>query len=1055
MEDGNGKISEFSYTLCTRIIHDVVFENSRKHKSTTIQEIYDNFEGHFRRVDIKGNKMFPGDDYSTRCDKIYQESFKEAIWRLKQILKEKKQTRYLIISDYPQTLMYEDSKGSTPTIFEGYKAVDNKMTPTVLECAFIIDDILSTGRHITNDEIYDELNRVFLMVDTSSSDYPKECHDFYKDISKQALLRIRKELREKGFDDKKILPPQQPTPNHKKKYIYGYVAEIGFSAFKSSGPINVNPLEVKFEAFVNSLYLQDKADSNEDEISTKRVELSLCRLYEILERVDLTSSGTGSIEEDFKKSLNKIESLIQCKSEDYIIECDKEFKLLFSKYKKHITPRDYAGLLVLYADFVYESGLSKEFKDCIELKDGWYNTIANSLETAISAISTTEYTELYINYALKYARFVTKYNRVELYDKVESLYSEIFIRLQNNNTYLMAYALRSYAMLCYFRKNIDLSIETLERAQNICRGQICDSTDYTSADVDYLNEYIFATKELADICFDYLNGERRDINRSIKEYKDIVKHYSWIVEDNPLLGFDFIHLVYYRLAVLYRELNDYKEVENMHEKCTLLSLSYAIKDNEEKYIDKFKSDIIDWAATLRKVIGSTLKESYIYALEQYMQLDIRNCSATSNSNCGVQPKSYFSDLKSEVEAFQRIQRYRANQDSVENKICLAEELEDIGDLHYFIIHNDAYEIIEKEYWEAFDIYQTINEDHRHTFTMLNLLGKLSKSFVTQNKMSEAGKMHGMLYNLLCKYIIVEDEEIEPYAIDIAHLMTDYASFLERNNEIDKSISAYEHALMFCERISAQEQDTIELLMPDSSLPVTVLPSKAIKCDILKNIAKIYERTAQIEKADVAYRKSIDFLLREEKNNPGAYVVYIILQLEDFADMLKVYRSYNDADSMINHYLELIDSAQESYSILISKLPEFNWINKAKQSVECTREIAKNKDPLEWNPLLAEDLERLAELQCIYKEYTDAVDSYIEIIDIYSKIEKDWPGSYCTELANTYSEIAPVYNKLGLINEAIQSYDKAITLYKKLAQLDPTVNKDISRCLKAQAKLYEL
>ena len=137
------------------------------------------------------------------------------------------------------------------------------------------------------------------------------------------------------------------------------------------------------------------------------------------------------------------------------------------------------------------------------------------------------------------------------------------------------------------------------------------------------------------------------------------------------------------------------------------------------------------------------------------------------------------------------------------------------------------------------------------------------------------------------------------------------------------------------------------------------------------------------------------------------------------------------------------------------MPEFNWINKAKQSVECTREIAKNKDPLEWNPLLAEDLERLAELQCIYKEYTDAVDSYIEIIDIYSKIEKDWPGSYCTELANTYSEIAPVYNKLGLINEAIQSYDKAITLYKKLAQLDPTVNKDISRCLKAQAKLYEL
>ena len=80
MKGGNGGTRKFSYTLCTRIIHDVVFENSRKHKkSTTIQEIYDKFEGYFRWVEISGDQKFPNDDYYTRCDKIYQKAFKKLV----------------------------------------------------------------------------------------------------------------------------------------------------------------------------------------------------------------------------------------------------------------------------------------------------------------------------------------------------------------------------------------------------------------------------------------------------------------------------------------------------------------------------------------------------------------------------------------------------------------------------------------------------------------------------------------------------------------------------------------------------------------------------------------------------------------------------------------------------------------------------------------------------------------------------------------------------------------------------------------------------------------
>ena len=171
-------------------------------------------------------------------------------------------------------------------------------------------------------------------------------------------------------------------------------------------------------------------------------------------------------------------------------------------------------------------------------------------------------------------------------------------------------------------------------------------------------------------------------------------------------------------------------------------------------------------------------------------------------------------------------------------------------------------------------------------------------------------------------------------------------------------------------------------------------------------------------------------------------------------MLKDHCSYKEADTMISHYLDIINFSPEYYDALISKLPEFNWIKKAKLSVDNTREIVKSEDPWEWNPLLANDLKELADLQCIYKEYADAKDSYQEIIDIYCEIEKDRPGLYATDLASTYSKIASVYKELGMNDEAIQSYEKAKILYEKLSTSEPSYNAEVAKCLKAQAELYE-
>ena len=1068
----NKNNSTLSIAKCTRIIDEMLSVDKGLKISTF--EVYERLERTFHCVEMKGTQTSPNESEEAKYKKGYKHIFVDAVVRLLKILKDKSEIKYLIVSDYPQeqiednliddilngkynidnaSFQYYDTKEENKPPFSTFKDENGNTTDKIytIECALIIDELLSSGNPVTTQEIYDELEKTYNLTTKSTKsqeiffkqlDYKGKCKNLYGAVYKEAIQRLLKELRLKGKSNILVISKYEKD---KRKRVYQYT-EPGFSAFKATRPNNVNSSEFEFEVFASRLYSKDK--------------LSLARLFDILERIDLISSSeTGSIEGDINNSLHKIESLIKCKTDDYIIECDKEFKLLFSKYKNHIKPKDYANLLVLYADHIYESGLNKDFKDNIELKEGWYNTISNSLETAVDVIRSTEFTELYIRFALKYASFVTIYGGTDLYDKIEHIYSDIFSALndylQNNNTTLMAYALRSYATLCYYRNNIDLCVVKLVRAQDICRNKIYDNTEQTLVNVDYLNEYIFATRNLADVFFDSIGEGRRDRNRSAKEYKDIVEKYSHltIVDQSLDYNYDFVHHVYKRLAVLSYELNNFIEEEEMYEKCVQLSLTYAIKEYRQKYIDNFEQDIMNWATALRKVYGTTLKDSYMQALEQYMQLSIKQNISPSTATCKVIPKNYFSKLICEVNLFQRINKCRNNLNSIEDNVRLAIALEEIGDLQARICY-DGYEIIEKEYSEALAIYQTINNDRVYTFTMINLLGKLSKSFVSQRKMTEADRMYGKLYNLLCQYIDVEYEQMKLHGIEIAHIMTDYASFLECYSAIDKAISVYQHTLSFCDRINAHEKDVITALMSNNSLPATILPSKMIKCDILRNIAMLYERKNEIKEAEKAYRKSIDFCLREEKETPGAYVIYIIFQLEYFAKMLKDHCSYKEADTMISHYLDIINSSPEYYDALISKLPEFNWIKKAKLSVDNTREIVKSEDPWEWNPLLANDLKELADLQCIYKEYADAKDSYQEIIDIYCEIEKDRPGLYATDLASTYSKIASVYKELGMNDEAIQSYEKAKILYEKLSTSEPSYNAEIAKCLKAQAELYE-
>ncbi|MBQ2243946.1 MAG: hypothetical protein II318_07045 [Bacteroidales bacterium] len=1045
--------------------------SSDKGKKITTKEIYSRLEETLAIVDKNENGIYSNEFEDNKYKNRYKQIVVDAVVRLLKILMDIGKVKYLIVSDYPQeeikdrlvdeiltgsydidnaSFQYFNTHEESKAPFSVFKDENGNPIDKIytIECALIIDELLSYGVPITTQDIYNELDLIFNLtsrhVNKIGTPYSVQCKDVYGVVYKEAMRRLSRELEIKGKSD--ILFTTR-FGGDKRKRVYQY-KEPNFSAFKPLVP-TMSSEDVKLKALVRRIYLLNNTKCTLDNLQ----DLLKCVHMSVL-------SKTGSIENDFKIYLSEIQSFVVNKPNGWLVECYERFKFLLNECCRYISDNDYASLLVFYADFVYEYGLSKEFKSSCNLENGWFNTIIDSLEKAVNITSQFENVELYISYVLKYINFIIEYGSAELYNKLDNLYQAIFSKL-NNRTQIDSVlwkirVLRSRAMLSYVRKNVDLSIKNLEHAKDICYANIFGDKEHSITNIDYLTEYILLSKDLADIFFDHTIDEKENIERSVNEYKDLLDKSNYLTNLSPKFRLDFIYPSYKRLAILYHKMNKYREEEKMYEKCVIFSLVNAKQDSNQVYLRNFEQDIISWATSLREVFGTTLIDSYMQALNQYMQIEVGLGPTTIIDLEKVVPKSLLSSLVLEVNLFQRIQERRNNIDLIEDKISLAKLLEELGDLHSKICY-DVYELIEKEYSEAFFLYQTLNDNRRHTYAMINLLGKLSKNYVYQNKIVEADRMYHKLYHnlfLLYGYTIFEDDEIESHGIDIAKIMVDYALFLEGNNKVAQAASVYENILYFCDKIIAHEQSVLSMLMSNRSCAAVILPAKGIKCDVLHRVAKMYEHNNQIDQSIIAYKNSIEFCLREEKDNPGAYVVYIILQLEEFAEMIRCYMSFKEADSMLAPYLKIIYSSSEDYGDLIAKMPELNWIKKAKLSVDHMRNIVKDKNSVEWDSLLIEELRKLAEVQCVYGEYNDAKDSCIEIIDLFLKIEKDRPGLYTEETADSYSLLASVYKELNLKIKAIQSYENAIILYKRLATHNSAMNPCIAQCLRALAELYE-
>ena len=261
--------------LCTRIIHKMLSENIGRSTPVYVSDICKELESAFPEIR----------EYDIR------EIYEEAVFRLERLIKNRlernrgrksddmsddmddEKKHYIVKGD--GTIRYSKFKVNLPDVLLYKKNEKTGLDIEVLECAFIIDDMLSIGRSVTNDQIYQVLNAIFKK---EPSDNLRAIRNKYDKIRKEAIRRIKSELNGKGLHG-------YVERLNKSPYNYG---EIGFSAFKA--PALDNVMEVKFAMFAREL---SKWEDTSHGLGQK--------INELLLEFDRYASQTGSLKGDFKK----------------------------------------------------------------------------------------------------------------------------------------------------------------------------------------------------------------------------------------------------------------------------------------------------------------------------------------------------------------------------------------------------------------------------------------------------------------------------------------------------------------------------------------------------------------------------------------------------------------------------------------------------------------------------------------------------------------------------------------------------------------------------------
>lgn len=528
----------------------------------------------------------------------------------------------------------------------GYNTKERCIIPA-LECARIIDNLLSSGEIIETQDIYDELERIYQWVqefhvdvfnnyeaslksnnakdkDKKRKDYEYMCSQGYSySVSKDALPRLKREIRRQGLNPDLILQRLDGVYN-KKKYRYQYTKK-GFSAFNTD--IVYKKENLKKHTTTNTIALfkenaakllkgqQERGDMG---VFPSDIDSTVKSLIDIIYQLKDDTYNTA-----FKAYIGRLSKLKKERPNNWItsfLELIVQVKNEFHSLSSNIA---YADLLIEYADFIINYSIPNEqlpeyiSTDIVDFAQGLYmGAISRALENNNKVKQ--------ISYLLKYGDFLIQTSQYDLLRDVSQKTLRLCesIRETTNIEKEYASALNLYAV--YLRDfNGDIAAEPyFEEALNIRArlvGYDVDTFEKISEYRPALEDLFLLSRSMNNLAYIYLRlypnsttkQHLRLFQRSFKIMKECAKHEPTTYR---------IHLAtsLYNIGTSYINMHKYDDAMKYLEKSLCIDKSLIVESPE---VHKYA---INYAFDLERI--SAL---YLWTIKNYIKAEETALEATN------------------------------------------------------------------------------------------------------------------------------------------------------------------------------------------------------------------------------------------------------------------------------------------------------------------------------------------------------------------------------------------------------------------------------------------
>lgn len=773
------KKEKLSIAKCTRIIDEMLSLN--KGCVVSAPEVYERLESTFHWIEMESTQTSPNESEEVKYKKGYKHIFVDAVVRLLKILKDKSEIKYLIVSDYPQeqiednliddiltgkynidnaSFQYYDTKEENKPPFSTFKDENGNATDKIytIECALIIDELLSFGKPVTTQEIYDELEKTYNLTTKSTKsqetffkqlDYKGKCKNLYSAVCKEAIQRLLKELRLKGKSNILVISKYEKD---KRQRVYQYT-EPGFSVFKAKAPENIHPLETEIESLAHRLFVQNKKQ-NKDE---SNVDITPCSSQETLERtinaiwrVYSSSKNTkfSSIEIEFQRELENLLQIKNTRSSDWISQFSSLLLQIKNKYGDILPPLIYADFLIEYAEFIAAVDIAQE-ELSKDLDESVFEFSQSLYESAITRARENKDKERLALFTIKYGDFLNKNRQFHLVgdqcEKAITIYKKL---ISGDSDYLQG----EYASALHLYGNYYYNISEFKMAEKYYNEAYEIRSRLSEADPEkYEHELAKTINNLAN-----LYKRQNNIDKARELYEESLRLREQCTERNPqLYEFDKASSLY-NIGSLYMKLDRYDE-----------AITYVQKALEiEERLVEGSPEVYEYLHSYSNTLETLSHLYYIQddysKAEQLCQTAISNIEGLVKKNQKGFEKSYADILVHLSSVHQRLGEYDDADDEIHRALDIFQKLaiKFVGKYEEDIVY--ALRVIADNYCQRAQ-YVAAEEP-------IDKAMKISERLYSEDKSAYA-RLHAIslyqrasIYTLLTEYDAAERLYIESLAI---------------------------------------------------------------------------------------------------------------------------------------------------------------------------------------------------------------------------------------------------------------------------------------------------